>query len=86
MHHLVYSKQINPYGDVELICKSFPSRKDLLIWALGARIRLYKKRTIIIGPDGEERGCPDIHAELEAMEANNEKQKEKSGRPAKKDS
>jgi len=64
VHHLIYTKRNPLTGEIELVCRSFPGRKELLEYALDCGIKLYRGRTLIIGPEGEERGCPDIRAEL----------------------
>ena len=67
-YFLIYTKQLNPQGDVEFLVREFDSRKDLLIWARDNRIKTWRNRSVIIGPNGQERGCADIHAELERLE------------------
>ena len=67
MHYLVYTKQKPQYGLVGLETMVFQSRREVLNYAIESHIRLNEYDTVIIGPNGIERGCSDPHEELEKL-------------------
>ena len=71
MYYLVYTKQKPAYGIVGLETMVFQSRREVLNYAIEAHIRLNEYDTVIIGPNGIERGSSDPHAELEKLEVAN---------------